>query len=308
MKYAFLYAGQGSQHAGMGKDLYEAFETFRSSIDESAAVLDFDLKKVMFEDPDGVINQTRYTQPVMAAFAVAMTKLLKEKGISPSVAAGLSLGEYAALYAAGVFDAETVVRTVAFRGAAMEEAAEGIDCAMNAVLGLDREKLKAACDKASDEGVVVMANLNCPGQIVIGGEKKAVEIASEYAIELGARRAMPLKVSGPFHTPFMAPAGEKLKNYFKDISFGSEQIPVIYNCLGTEKKPEDKTEELLIKQVQSSVFMEDSIRTIAGMDIDMIIEIGPGSVLSGFVKKTTKDVPVISVETVKDLEKIDGLQ
>lgn len=307
MKIAFLYAGQGSQHAGMGKDLYESFACFREVIDQADQVTDFDLKKLMFEDPDGLINQTRYTQPAMTAFAIGMTKILAQKGIVPSVAAGLSLGEYSALYAAGVLSGPDAVRTVAFRGRVMEEAAEGIDCAMNAVLGLDREALAAACEKASDAGVVVMANLNCPGQIVIGGEKEAVAKASQYAMESGARRCMPLKVSGPFHTPFMKPAGDALAAFFEGVTFQEEQIPVIYNCLGDGKSADVTTQELLVRQVQSSVYMEDSIRKIAGMGVDLFVEIGPGSVLGGFVKKTVKEIPVISVETVKDLEKFDGI-
>ena len=167
MKLGFLYAGQGSQHAGMGADLYEAFSAFRAVYDH--AEVDFDLKKVTFEDPDGIINQTRYTQPCMVAFAAGMTAVLREKGITPAVAAGLSLGEYSALHAAGVFDAATAIRLVAFRGKAMEEAAAGRESAMMAVLNLDRSPLQDACDAASDLGCVVIANYNCPGQLVIGG-------------------------------------------------------------------------------------------------------------------------------------------
>ena len=162
MKLGFLYAGQGSQHAGMGADLYEAFSAFRAVYDH--AEVDFDLKKVTFEDPDGIINQTRYTQPCMVAFAAGMTAVLREKGITPAVAAGLSLGEYSALHAAGVFDAATAIRLVAFRGKAMEEAAAGRESAMMAVLNLDRSPLQDACDAASDLGCVVIANYNCPGQ------------------------------------------------------------------------------------------------------------------------------------------------
>ena len=183
MKLGFLYAGQGSQHAGMGADLYEAFSAFRAVYDH--AEVDFDLKKVTFEDPDGIINQTRYTQPCMVAFAAGMTAVLREKGITPAVAAGLSLGEYSALHAAGVFDAATAIRLVAFRGKAMEEAAAGRESAMMAVLNLDRSPLQDACDAASDLGCVVIANYNCPGQLVIGGEKAAVEKAAAIAKEKG---------------------------------------------------------------------------------------------------------------------------
>ena len=168
MKLGFLYAGQGSQHAGMGADLYEQYPAFRSVLD--SAEVDFDLKKVSFADPDGVINQTRYTQPCMVAFAAGMTAVLRERGITPSVAAGLSLGEYSALQCAGVFTAGQAVSLAAFRGRAMASAAAGRPCGMTAVLGLDREKLQQACRQAADAGVVEIANYNCPGQLVIGGE------------------------------------------------------------------------------------------------------------------------------------------
>ena len=183
MKLGFLYAGQGSQHPGMGADLYEAYPAFRAVIDSAQA--DFDLTEVSFTDSQGVINQTRYTQPCMVAFAAGMTAVLREKGITPAVAAGLSLGEYSALHAAGVFDAATAIRLVAFRGKAMEEAAAGRESAMMAVLNLDRSPLQDACDAASDLGCVVIANYNCPGQLVIGGEKASVDRAGELAKELG---------------------------------------------------------------------------------------------------------------------------
>ena len=261
MKLGFLYAGQGSQHPGMGADLYEAYPAFRSVID--GADVDFDLKTISFSDPGGVLNQTRYTQPCMVAFAAGLTAVLKEKGILPAAAAGLSLGEYSALHAAGVFDAQTAIRTVAFRGKAMEKAADGRPSAMKAVLGLGREALQEACEEASSEGCVVIANYNCPGQLVIGGEKDAVEKAAVLAKEKGAKRCLPLRVSGPFHTPLMAPAGEALETYFRNMDFAPMQIPVIFNCIGSEKQEEDSIASLLVRQVQSSVYMEDSIRYMA---------------------------------------------
>ena len=300
MKLGFLFAGQGSQHAGMGADLYEAYPAFRAVLD--SAEVDFDLKEVSFTDSQGVINQTRYTQPCMVAFAAGLTAVLREKGIVPSVAAGLSLGEYSALHAAGVFDAATAVKLVAFRGKAMEEAAAGRESAMMAVLNLGRAPLQEACDAASDLGCVVIANYNCPGQLVIGGEKAAVEKAAAIAKEKGARRCLPLKVSGPFHTPLMAPAGDALQSYFQNVTFGEPQIPVIFNCLGTVKSDNITIPELLVRQVQSSVYMEDSIRTMATMGVDAIVEIGPGKALSGFVKKTVPEVPVTAVETAADVE------
>ena len=302
MKLGFLYAGQGSQHPGMGADLYEAHPAFCAVIDQAAADVDFDLKEVSFTDSQGVLNQTRYTQPCMVAFAAGLTAVLAERGIVPAVAAGLSLGEYSALHAAGVFDAATAVKLVAFRGKAMEEAAAGRPSAMMAVLNLDRAPLQEACKEASDLGCVVIANYNCPGQLVIGGEKAAVEKAAALAKEKGARRCLPLKVSGPFHTPLMAPAGKALEEHFRSVDFARPRIPVIFNCLGDVKDDSVTIPELLVKQVQSSVFMEDSIRKMAAMGLDALVEIGPGKALSGFVKKTAPELPVYAVETVADVE------
>lgn len=307
LKLGFLYAGQGSQHPGMGADLYEAYPAFRQALDAAQAEVDFDLKRTCFEDPEGVLNQTRYTQPCMVAFAAGLTAVLREKGIVPAAAAGLSLGEYSALHAAGVFDAETAVRLVAFRGKAMEEAAKGHDSAMVAVLGLEREPLQAACDAAAGLGTVVIANYNCPGQLVLGGDRAAVEKAALLAKERGAKRCLPLKVSGPFHTPLMKPAGEALEACFQSVPFGEMRIPVLFNCLGREKAAEDSIPALLVRQVQSSVCMEDSIRRMAALDLDALVEIGPGKALSGFVKKTVPGFPVHAVETAADVEALEGL-
>lgn len=303
MKIGFLYAGQGSQHPGMGADLYEAYPAFRQAFD--APQLDFDLKQVCFADPDGLLNQTQYTQPCMVAFAAGMTAVLREKGVAPDVVAGLSLGEYSALQAASVFDAKTAVELAAFRGRAMAQAAQGIDSAMMAVLGLDREKLQAACNEASDLGVVAIANYNCPGQLVIGGEKDAVAKAAQLAKGAGAKRCLPLKVSGPFHTPLMKPAGEALRDRFAQMEFGVPEVPVIFNCLGDVKAEDDRIADLLVRQVQSSVFMEDSIRKMAEMGVDALIEIGPGKVLSGFARKIAPQVPVFAVETVADVDALE---
>ena len=302
MSLAFLYAGQGSQHPGMGADLYEAHPAFRAVLD--AAGVDFDLKTTMFTDPDGVLNLTEYTQPCMVAFAAGMTALLAERGIVPDYAAGLSLGEYSALQCAGVFTAPQAISLAAFRGKAMAAAAAGRPCGMTAVLGLDREKLQEACRQAAGAGVVEIANYNCPGQLVIGGEQAAVDKAAALAKELGAKRCLPLKVSGPFHTPLMAPAGNALREYFQGVAFADPQIPVIFNCLGDVKDDSTPIQELLVKQVQSSVFMEDSIRKMADMGVDAIVEIGPGKALSGFVKKTVPGIPVCAVETAADVENL----
>ena len=304
MKTAFLYAGQGSQVKGMGNDLYEAFPAFRKAYDE--AELDFDVKTLSFEDPEGKINETRYTQPALVALACGMTAVLRENGIKPDYALGLSLGEYSALEAASVFSAKTAVEMVAFRGKKMEEASKGIESSMAAILGMSEEALDKVCKEVG--GAVSLCNLNCPGQIVIGGEKKAVEEASKLALEAGAKKAIPLKVSGPFHTSFMKSAGEALREYFKGISFQEGTCPVLHNFLGRERQEGDPSVPgLLVEQVQKPVRMEEDLRRLLDLGVRNFVEIGPGKTISGFLKKTAKDMgiedfEVVSLENKEDLE------
>ena len=300
MKIAFLYAGQGSQHVGMGRDLYEAYPAFRQVLDN--APVDFDLKKLSFEGPEEQLGDTRYTQPCMVVFAAGVTALLREAGITPDYTAGLSLGEYSALHCAGVFDAQTAISLVAFRGQAMSQAVQGRACGMAAVLGLDRETLKKACEEASGLGVVECTNFNCPGQIVISGDAAAVDKAGELAKAAGAKRVLPLKVSGPFHTSLMAPAGDALREKFQSVDFGAMEIPVLFNCLGDLKGEADTIPNLLEQQVQSSVYLEDTIRRLGELGVDTVVEIGPGRTLSGFVKKTVKGIKCYPVETAEELQ------
>ena len=304
MKTGFLYAGQGSQHPGMGAHMYETYPAFRAVFDSVEA--GFDLKKVCFADPEHVLDRTRYTQPCMVAFAAGMTAVLGQKGIVPDMVAGLSLGEYSALHAAGVFSAKTAVSLAAFRGHAMEEAARGTESAMTAVIGLKREDLEAVCREASIWGVVAVTNENCPGQTVIGGQKEAVLHAARLAKERGAKRCVPLKVSGPFHTSLMAPAGEALRHRFAEIGFADPSVPVIFNCLGDVMGREDSIPALLVRQVQSGVRMEECIRKMVSMGAERIIEIGPGRVLSGFVRRIAPDILLDGAETAEDVEALAG--
>ncbi len=307
MKIGFLYAGQGSQHVGMGQDFYDAFPVFRETMDNVKA--DFDVKKVCFEGPAETLNETKYTQPCMVAFAVGLTKVLAEMGITPNVAAGLSLGEYSALYAAGVLSEETVVPLIGFRGEVMQKAAEGHETKMIAVLGLDREKVFEGTARVMQEmegsGLVAEpANFNCPGQITVSGDAAAVDRAAEVLKELGAKRCLPVKVSGPFHTSLMKPAGDALRERFQTESFGEMQIPVIFNAIGREKTAEESIPELLEQQVQKSVYFEDTLRVMKDMGVELFVEIGPGNTLSKFVAKTTPDVPCIAIDKVEDLDKL----
>lgn len=305
MKLAFLYTGQGSQKVGMGKDLYENNETFKKVID--SVELDFDVKELMFEGPMETLSSTRYTQPCMATFAAGVTSILFENGIKPEVAAGLSLGEYGALYCSGVFDTKTFIDLVAFRGKAMEDAAAGIECQMSAVMGIDSKELAEICSQvteANDKGYVTVSNYNCKGQYVICGDKEAVNAAGEIAKEKGAKRIVPLKVSGPFHTKFMKPAGDALKAKFEEIEFGTMEIPVLFNTTASELAEGETIKELLEKQVQSSIYMEDTIIKLKEMGVDTVIEIGPGKALSGFVKKTVDGITAYAIEDMASLEAV----
>lgn len=310
MKLGIVYAGQGSQRVGMGQDFYEKYEEYRETINNAtkavSSVTDMDVADLSFNGPMEQLSETRYTQPAMVAFAIGVTKLLHKKGIKADYTCGLSLGEYSALYEAGVLDEDTILELIAKRGKYMAETAGDRPVKMCAILGADREIVKESCESAAEEFgnefVVQAANYNCPGQIVISGDAVAVDKASAYLKEAGAKRILPLKVSGPFHTKLMKPAGDKLAAEFEKVDFKEGKSKVIFNCLGREKKDEEKISKLLEKQVQSSVYLEDSIKYMAEAGVDTIIEIGPGKAISKFISKTVDNVKVYSIDTVEDFE------
>ena len=307
MKIGFIYAGQGSQVVGMGKSFYDNYQEAKDIFDTIS--LDIDIKTLCFEGPIEELSKTSNTQPCMVLTAITATKLLKANGITPDYVCGLSLGEYSALQCADVFDVQTAIELVRFRGLAMENAAKGIESKMVAVLGLERDVLLEAVKEASSLGVVQIANYNCPGQLVIGGELKAVEKASELALEKGAKRAIPLNTSGPFHTSLLKKAGDALHDKFSEVTFHDMKVPVIFNSTAKELEAGVSIASMLEKQVQSSVYFEDSIRYMIEQGVDTIVEIGPGKVLSGFVKKISKEINLYQVEDKESLEKtVEGLK
>ena len=300
-KIGFVYAGQGSQVVGMGKSFYDNYQIAKDVFDNID--LDIDVKKLCFEGPIEELSKTSNTQPCMVTVAIIATRLLKENGIVPDYVAGLSLCEYSALNAAGVLTDNDAIDLVRFRGQAMERAAAGIESKMFAIIGLDRELLNEAVNEAKDLGFVAIANYNCPGQLVIAGEVDAVTKASELALEKGARRAIPLNTSGPFHTELLAPASKELKEKFTTVTFNEMQIPVVFNSSAKELEPGTSIAKMLEKQVMSSVYFEDSIRYMISKGVDTIIEIGPGKVLSGFIRKIDKSIKTYQVEDQASLEK-----
>jgi [acyl-carrier-protein] S-malonyltransferase len=288
----------------MGRDFYDEFPEVRGIFDSGAA--GFDVRGTCFDAPAEVLSQTRYTQPCMAAFAAAVTLILRNRGLAPDCLAGLSLGEYSALHAAGVFDADTLLDLLAFRGIAMEESSAGLDTRMSAVLGLSETLVRQAVAESAGEGIVSCTNFNCPGQIVIGGETRAVAAAETRCLALGAKRCLPVNTSGPFHTALMRPASMRLRGKLDETTLAPQKIPVIFNV--TARAALDiNVRELLCRQVKSPVMFEQTIRELASRGVDTVIEIGPGRALSGFVKKTAPEIRTVAIEKTGDLKKLEEL-
>lgn len=298
-KTAFLFAGQGAQYLGMARDLYEQYDVVKATFEEASQVLGYDVRALIDQDEEK-LNQTRYTQPAILTTSLAIYRLLVEKGIRPDMVAGLSLGEYSALVAAGALDFKTAVALVAKRGAFMEEAAPAGSGKMVAVLNADVTLIEEACQTASQLGVVSPANYNTSGQIVIGGDVAAVDKAVELLKEAGVKRLIPLNVSGPFHTALLKPASEQLARVLAETEFADFQIPLVGNT-EADIMEADRIKELLTRQVMEPVRFYDSIAKMQEAGVTEFIEIGPGKVLSGFMKKIDKTAVVHSVESVETL-------
>ena len=299
-KIAFIYPGQGAQVCGMGQDFYEQTEIGKQVFDLATEILGFSVPELCFTKNDR-LDITEYTQAAMVTTSIAMTKVLEEKGVKPDVAAGLSLGEYCALYAAGAMTEKDAIATVRQRGILMQEAVPVGQGAMAAILAMDASAIEEVI--SGIDGVQI-ANYNCPGQIVISGKKEAVETACEKLKEAGAKRAIMLNVSGPFHSRMLTGAGEKLGEVLEQVEIHPLSIPYVANVTAEYVTDAADVKPLLMKQVSSSVRWEQSVRAMLADGVDTFIEIGPGKTLAGFMKKIDRTVKVLNIEKLDDVAKV----
>lgn len=297
---AFVFPGQGAQYVGMGKDFYEAFPVCREVFETASEATGLDIAKLCFEENEQ-LNQTEYTQICMLTVEAAILKAVEGQGVRSEVNAGLSLGEYGALIASGIMDAADAFKVVRQRGILMQNAVP-TGGAMAAVMAMDAKKIEEIC--AQTEGIVSIANYNCPGQIVITGYKAPVEEASKALQEAGAKRVLPLNVSGPFHSPLMQPAGEGLKEIFAGMKMSPLKVPYVTNVTAEYVDDIAQTEELLIRQVSSSVRWQQSVEKMIAAGVDTFVEIGPGRTLNGFLRKIDRQVKGYNIRTWEEMQKV----
>ncbi|WP_427169721.1 ACP S-malonyltransferase [Fusobacterium nucleatum] len=295
-KIAFVYPGQGTQYVGMGKELYENNSKAKELFDKIFSSLEIDLKKVMFEGPEDLLKRTDYTQPAIVSLSLVLTELLKEKGIKADYVAGHSVGEFAAFGGSGYLSIEDAVKLVAARGRIMREVAEKVNGSMAAVLGMDAEKIKEVLK--SVDGVVEAVNFNEPNQTVIAGEKEAVEKACVVLKEAGAKRAMALAVSGPFHSSLMKEAGEQLKEEAKKYTFNVGEVKIVANTTAEFLESDVEVKDEIYRQSFGPVKWVDTINKLKSLGVTKIYEIGPGKVLAGLIKKIDKEIEVENIELI----------
>lgn len=307
-KIAFVFPGQGAQYVGMGKDIVEKYEIANEVFENASEAIGYDMKKMCFEGPEEDLKKTENTQPAILTTCIAIAKVLEQAGIKPDVSAGLSLGEYASLVISKVMNFKDAVSLVKKRGKYMQEAVPLGVGTMAAILGMKREDLNKALDKGKKFGVVEAANFNSPGQIVISGEIEAVEKTCEFAKELGAKKAVMLPVSAPFHCSMLTPAGEKLESELENVVINDFEIPVLANANANYYKDKSEVIDLLVKQVSHSVLWEDSVIKMLEDGVDTFIEIGPGKSLSQFIKKISKkqdkSVAIYNIESSESVENL----
>lgn len=301
-KIAFVFPGQGAQFVGMGKDIYENNETARQEFDKIFSSLSFDLKTAMFEGPEETLKKTKYTQPAIVAMSLVLEKLVRSKGIKPDFVAGHSVGEYAAFGSGEFLTLSDAVKLTAFRGETMNEIAESVNGGMAAIIGMDSEKIKEVLKTV--DGVVEAVNFNEPKQTVIAGEKSAIEKACAALKEAGAKRALPLAVSGPFHSSLMKPAGEKLKEEAEKYDFREGTAKLVANTTAEIISSSEEIKKEIYAQSFGPVKWVDTVNRLKENGVDTIYEIGPGKVLAGLIKKIDKELTVININSLEDVEKL----
>lgn len=299
-KIAFIYPGQGAQTIGMAKDFYERSSQAKEIFEQASEVTGLNLKKICFEEND-LLDKTEYTQAAMVTACLAMTRTIEEMGLCADMTAGLSLGEYCAVAAAGGMSDMDAIRTVRYRGVFMEQAAPEGSGAMSAILGLSDKMIE---ETIRDRENVSIANYNCPGQIVITGKKDAVAEAGEMLKAVGARRVLPLQVSGPFHSPMMEPAGEELGKILDEVSIKPLKIPYVANVNADVITDSSKIKKLLVQQVSGAVRWQQSVERMIQEGVDVFVEVGPGKTLTGFLRKINKEVKVYHIGTWEEAEKV----